>query len=53
MMAYLGDRLGFLEAENSETARAYLAAFPQDDIRLMQQGAATRSQTQQVCMEIL
>ena len=46
MMAYLGERLRFLEGRNSEIAKAYLDAFPQDDIRLMQLGSATRSETQ-------
>lgn len=46
MMAYLGERLRFLEGKNSEIAKAYIDAFPQDDIRLMQLGSATRSETQ-------
>ena len=36
MLIYLGDRMDYFNAENSERARKYLKDFPPEDIRRMQ-----------------
>ena len=47
-ISYTAERLGVLTEENSAIARQYLKAFPQEEIRKMQYGTVTNSQTQQI-----
>ena len=45
MMAYLGDRLDFLNEKNKAVAEVFLREFPIEDVKMMQMGSVSNSET--------
>ena len=51
-MIYIGDLFGYFDEENSVKAKDYLSKFSLDQVYQMQYSAVTRSETQQIVVDL-
>ena len=51
-MIYIGDLFGYFDEENSVKAKDYLSTFSLDQVYQMQYSAVTRSETQQIVVDL-